>query len=59
MDTPVLADWQGLIFICSFWTLDAILMTYQGQIGLDGKRESKESKLLVCLNDDDDDDDDG
>ena len=52
---PVLVDQQNLTFIRSIQTLYAIQQSYHQEwwlIGTDGKRESKESVLSVCLGDD-------
>ena len=49
IDTLVLVDQQNLTFISSVWTLDPVYRTFQKwwSIGMDGKKESRESMLLV------------
>ena len=59
MDAPVLADQQGLTYISSVRTLNAVLRTCQkqGTIRLGSERESINFISSVQLDDDDDDDD--
>ena len=56
MDIPVLADQQGLRYISSVRTQDAVQKTCKERwmISMDGERESENSVLSVSLDDDDD-----
>ena len=55
MDTPVLADQQGLTYISSVRTLDATWKTFQEHwtIGTNGEKESASSVQLARRDDDD------
>ena len=52
MDTPVFVNQQKLILISA--NMEALLRTYQEKWpkGMDDRRESKESVLLVCFDND-------